>query len=1007
MILAILMILPMIASMVFAVSSDSVVSGKTNIASISEISTSSGLSWGNWDPDYLVDGDKESGTLSPKGHEPSFKLNYGKVYYISDVVVVANGKGEHTDGTVDSVLYDTVSVQVKGYDKKGELVYTSELADTAALEEVTFSVCENVLEIEIIVIPKNASSNSYCSLWEVETYTEEAPARCDAEQTNIVNEALLNSTVYDSKNQVNVPSSWWAMDLSRLTDGDIHTGTHTVKSAAFSLWFYFGTERLMSEIVVHTNGNGALSPATGLHTKNFEDSQGNPIGEGVDYFTAYQLTVVLYDFNDEVVYESEVVDVSGLTEFVAQAGVNAATVELKISNAGGAGQGGGVYLWDVEVYEETGDHVYEEYNLEVPGCGLNGYRQFQCLDPNCGMRKVETIPATGFHTWDEGVVTNDPTEEANGTRTHTCIDCGEKLLRDVAAIGHNWNDGTVVAPSCVEGYTLYECTDAGCNLSYKANFVDGIGHKFDNGVISKRATTEEKGEFKLTCQREGCGHEEIKVLREAKYIDSTFKVDKSIVKFFNATHYQDLAKYVFDGVTDDGKFWCAPGKFSKDSDGNQIRESGKLELILDKEYYFTKGTIYVASNYNWMEVHFMYQDENGQWQTSVSYVHDRIQADVVTAVDMTPSLNQGARASKIVIEAVGSTGSADGSVKTHWQHGEYSGSGLQFHEIQLEAHLCDLQPEDYEPKSNWKMPTCDRDGSCKATCPVCTSVSTVVLDSETYAHNYGNVTVTTQPGCLNPGVGTKMCADCDYVATVEIPATGNHVYTGDSVYIAPDCSHTGIGQKTCANCGDVDYSYAIEPTGEHIYKYVTKSNANYTAVGRDVYACQYCDLQGDKEDIVTEKLAIPENFVTFKGYSIRMTNYVGLRASFQFDQEILEELQKTCDVTITIYAKNTGTGEVVSAQAYGKQVYYSGTEKFNENNEFSAVAKVSDCNAEYEFSYEIKLVNFRGTEVKTVVVPGYTNGKTTTTLKEVAKDAINASTIKSDVKALLQEIIAE
>jgi hypothetical protein len=252
-----------------------------------------------------------------------------------------------------------------------------------------------------------------------------------------------------------------------------------------------------------------------------------------------------------------------------------------------------------------------------------------------------------------------------------------------------------------------------------------------------------------------------------------------------------------------------------------------------------------------------------------------------------------------------------------------------------------------------------------------------------------------------------MCADCDYVATVEIPATGNHIYTGNSVYIAPDCSHTCIGQKTCANCGDVDYSYAIAPTGEHIYKYVTKSNANYTAVGRDVYACQYCDLQGDKEDIVTEKLAIPENFITFKGYSIRMTNYVGLRASFQFDQAILEELQKTCDVTITIYAKDLSTGKVVSAQAYGKQVYYSGTEKFNENNEFSAVAKISDCKAEYEFSYEIKLVNFRGTEVKTVVVPGYTNGKTTTTLKEVAKDAINAPTIKSDVKALLQEIIAE
>ena len=1005
MILAVLMLLPMIASMVFAVSTGDVIvtDEPQNIADKSEISLSNGLGWGNWDPDYLIDGDKESGTLSPKGREPAFKLNFGQVYYISEVVVVANGKGEHTDGTVDDVLYDTAAVQVKGYNKKGEVVYTSELADTSNLEEVTFAVDENVLEVEVILVPKDSSSSStYCSIWEVETYTKTAPIRCDAEQTNVVKDALLNSTVYDSKTQTNVPSSWWAMDLSRLTDGDIHTGTHTVKASAFSLWFYFGNERLMSEIVVHTNGNGALSPATGLHTKDFEDSQGNKIGEGIDYFTAYQLTVVLYDFNDEVVYESDVVDVSGLTEFVAQAGVNAATVELKISNAGGAGQGGGIYLWDVEIFEETGTHEYQEYNCVVPGCGMPGYRQFQCQDPDCAMRKVEMIPATGYHTWDEGVVTNDPTETANGTKTFTCVDCGATLKRDVAALNHNWDNGTVVPPDCDEGYTEYKCTDANCSLSYKDNFVAGIGHKYADGIVSKRATTEEEGEMIFTCLRDGCDYKDVKVLRKAKYIDSTFKVDSSIVKFFNATHYQDLAKYVFDGNKDDGNFWCAPGErksLGKDEDGKEIEErnSGKLELILDKEYYFTRGTIYVYSNWNWMEVHFMYE-ENGEWKTSATFRHDRIQADEVTGVDMTASLNQGARASKIVIEAV--------NAKKLWND-DHLGSGLQFHEIELEAHLCDLQPEDYEPKENWKMPTCSKDGSCKATCPVCTSVSTVVLDSKTYAHNYGELTVETKPTCSEVGVGKKTCSDCNYTATVDIPATGEHNYTGDSVFIAPDCSHTGIGQKVCAVCGDVDYNYAIEPTGEHIYKYIPKSDANYTAIGLDIYACQYCQLKGDKEDIVTEKLAIPENFVTFKGYSIRMTGYTGLRASFQFDQEILDELEKTCDVTITIYAKNVATGDVVSAQAYGKQVYYSKTEKFNENNEFSAVAKVTDCNAEYEFSYEIKLVNMRGTEIKTVAVPGYTNGKTTTTVKEIAKDAIKASSIKSDVKAFLEEIIAE
>ncbi|MBR2024871.1 MAG: hypothetical protein IKA02_03565, partial [Clostridia bacterium] len=870
------------------------------------------MKWGNWDPDYLIDGDKEMGTLSPKGREPSFKLNFGKSFYITDVVVVANGKGEHTGETVDDVLYDTVSVQVKGYDKNGELVYTSDKADTSALEEVTFTVDKNVLEIEVCVTPVNATNSSYCSIWEVETYAVEAPLSCDAEQKNIASDALMNSTVYDSKTQTNVPSRWWAMDLSRLIDGDIHTGTHTVKSGAFSLWFYFGQERLISEVVVHTNGNGALSPATGLHTKDFTDSQGNKIGEGVDYFTAYQLTVVLYDFNDEVVYESEIVDVSGLTEYAAQAGVNAATVELKISNAGGAGQGGGIYIWDVEVSEETGSHVYEEYDHTVPGCALPGYRQYQCLDPDCAMRKVETIPATGYHVWDDGVVTNDPTEQANGTLTLTCKECAGTIQRDVAALGHNWDEGTVVDPYCEDGYTEYKCTDEGCELSYKDNFVSGIGHKYDDGVVTKRATTEEKGELTFTCQREGCDYKYVKILREAKYIDNTFKVDSSVVKFFNATHYQELAKYVFDGITDDGNFWCAPGErksLGKDESGNEIEErnSGKLELILDKEYYFTKGSIYVYSNYNWMEVHFMYE-ENGEWVTSATYRHDRIQANEVTAIDMTPSLNQGARASKIVIESV--------SAKKLWND-DHLGSGLQFHEIELEAHLCDLQEEDYEDRANWKMPTCYEAGSCKATCPVCTSVSTVVLDSKTYAHDYGEVTVVEEPGCLATGIGTKVCSECDYKATVDIPATGEHDYTGYNVFMASDCSNQGIGQSICKNCGDVNYQEPIAPTGLHEYKYITKSQANYTAIGKDIYACQYCKLQGDKEDIVTEKLPIPENFVTFKGYSVRMTGYVGIRASFQIDFEILDELQKTCDVTVTIYAKNTTTGEVVSAQAYG------------------------------------------------------------------------------------------
>ena len=1035
MILAILMLLPMIASMAIAVSPDDIVvtDKPQNIAHVGEFTVTSGFQDALCDLEYLVDGDKTIGTLSPKGRSSGIKLNLGKEFYISNVVVVVNGEGDLPAGesSNSSATYRTKAVQIIGYDKDGEVIYTSEELDSTELTDCTFELNDDVIEIEIILKTEENTTNSYSSIWEVEVYTETPPIRCDAEQVNIASKALLNSTVYDKKTDTNIPSTWWAMDLTRMIDGDIHTGTHTVKSAAFSLWFYFGQERLMSEVVVHCNGNGALSPATGLHTKDFKDSTDQPIGVGVDYFNSYQLTVVMYDFNDEIVYESEVVDVSSITEFVAQVGVNAATIELKISNAGGAGQGGAIYLWDVEIYEETGEHMYELYNQENPGCGYPGYKQYQCLDPKCEMKKVETIPATGYHEWNEGVVSNDPTEKANGTKTLKCNVCGETIKRDVPALGHNWDNGTVVAPDCDDGYTEYKCTDKDCTLSYKDNFVLGIGHKYDEGVVTKRATTEEEGEMLFTCLREDCGYKYVKTLRAAKYIDSTTTVDNSIVtryegyqtlnKNVDTDAYEVLGKYVFDGITDEGvntlsgstNYWFSPGNRTvekgTDADGNEIeiekRESGFLYIYLDKEYYFTKGTIYVAANWRWFEVHFQYQDEKGDWVTSATFMHDRFNIMTVTAIDMTPSLNFGARASRIVIESVnGDTGytyapAPDGSPD--------NAGRLQIHEIALEAHECSLEEADYEPKENWIMPTCDKNGSCKATCPVCKAVSTVTLDSKTYAHNYGEVEVIEEPTCSVPGVGEKVCGDCNYKATIEIPATGEHNYSKDSVFMPSDCSTVGLGQKVCEYCGDVSYQYAIAPTGEHIYEYITKSHANYTAVGRDVYACKFCDAKGDKEDIISEKLEIPEGFVTFQGYSIRMTDYVGIRASFKFDQAILEELQKTCDVTITIYAKNVSTGKVVSAEAYGKKLYYSNAEKFNENNEFSAVAKVTDCNAEYEFSYEVKLINFRGTEIKTTVVPGYTNGKGTTTVKEIAKDAIKATTIKSDVKKFLEEVIAE
>ena len=1064
--LVVLMLLPVFASYIFAITADDVVitDEPQNVAGVGTIETPSEYNWDSWENGnkYLIDGNKETGTYSPRGASTNFTLNLGKEFYISEIVFVFNGKGElvYEEETIDNEIKDVKRLQIVAYDKDGKSVYESELLDVTNLTEHVAEVNGDVVTVDVKILPTNGD---YCSLWELEVYAVNPPPRCDAEGTNIASEALLNATYrkrVTTKDEngkviettyVNEPTSWWAMDLSKMIDGDINTGTQTVKSSEFSLWMYFGKEHFFSDIVVHCNGRGYLS--SGDVTEDFIDPETkkpavneNEELTGPIVYRSYLLTVIFYDFNDEIVYQSEIADVSGLTEFKVNAGVSAATVEFKVSQAGAAGQSGAIYFWDVEANEGTGSHMYKEIDRRNPVCGIDGYILEQCQDEECGARRTTVLPSTGYHVWNDGEEKLEATNEANGVKTHTCTICGNKTDRDIPALGHNFVVDEVVEPYCEVGYTKYKCSDAGCNLTYIGNYTkdNPLGHRYDDGVIAKKATINEEGKMIFTCQRAGCGHTFEKILRKAKYIDNTVKVDNSIVTKYEAYQtidktvsenaYEVLAPYVFDGITDNGKhglnsqtnYWFSPGEFeklkdengevvkddkgnavlAKDENGNLIRNSGFLYIYLDKEYYFTKGMVYAAANYKWFEIHFQYQNEDGEWVTSASYVHDRLNNLTVSGLDMTPKLNFGAKASRIVIESVnGDCGWTYGQVP---EGSPNMGGRLQIHELVLEAHECEFTPEDYEDESKWNMPTCTTDGSCQATCAVCGQQSTIVLDNEGYGHNYGEVTVLEHPTCSEVGAGIKQCTICNYELNVDVPATGEHEFENEHVHIPPTCSEDGVGQKVCKYCMAPDYNYSIRATGEHIYDYITKSTPNYTAVGKTIYACIYCEKQGEGADKIEEKLEIPKEFVTFLGYDLRMTGYLGIRANFKFDRDILNELERTCDVTITVKATNLITGKVLSAQAYGKQVHYSGQEKFNENDEFSAVAKVANCSSEFKFTYEVKLVNFRGTEIVEYDVPPMTTGEDGVTVKEIAADILtNSKTIRESVKKFLEEIIAE
>lgn len=77
---------------------------------------------------------------------------------------------------------------------------------------------------------------------------------------------------------------------------------------------------------------------------------------------------------------------------------------------------------------------------------------------------VEAAPAQQHeHTWDEGVITTQPTCTEEGVKTYSCTGCDETYTETVPSLGHTWDAGTVTtAPTYkAEGVRTFTCTVCG------------------------------------------------------------------------------------------------------------------------------------------------------------------------------------------------------------------------------------------------------------------------------------------------------------------------------------------------------------------------------------------------------------------------------------------------------------------------------------------------------------------------------------------------------------------
>ena len=208
-----------------------------------------------------------------------------------------------------------------------------------------------------------------------------------------------------------------------------------------------------------------------------------------------------------------------------------------------------------EDIEATG-HDYKVKDHKDATCTEDGYTTSVCK--NCGDEKKETIKATGHqhtevrgakkatcieegytgdtyctdcenmistgkkiektdHTWDNGVVSKDPTCTEKGSKTYTCAVCRETKTEEIPATGHqNKEVRDKKAATCTKaGYTgdTY-CKDCG-ELLKTGKETDALGHTWGKGKVTRKSTYTAAGQLTYTCSR--CGKKRVITTKKLFY----------------------------------------------------------------------------------------------------------------------------------------------------------------------------------------------------------------------------------------------------------------------------------------------------------------------------------------------------------------------------------------------------------------------------------------------------------------------------------------------------------
>ncbi len=423
--------------------------------------------------------------------------------------------------------------------------------------------------------------------------------------------------------------------------------------------------------------------------------------------------------------------------------------------------------YDYSEYIAPLGHSYDDGVVTTePTCTENGVKTFTCA--NCGDSYTETIEANGEHSYDDGVITTEPTCTQDGVKTFTCTACGDSRTEAISALGHSYDNGTVtLEPTCTEnGVLTFACY---CGASFTMP-IEALGHDYDDGVITLEPTCTEDGVKTFTC---ACGDTKIEAVQAAGH-----SYDEGIVT--TEPTCEEVGTKTFT---------CA------NCGDSYTEEIAAIGHSYDEGVVTTEPTC------------------------------EEVGTKTFTCVNCGDSYTEEIAAighTEAVSEAV-----APNCTETGLSEGVYCSVCGKTIVAQEE-----IPALGHEYESVVTDPTCDEGGYTTHTCSVCGDSYT---DAETEAtgHDYDDGIITIEPTCTEAGEKTFTCA-CGISFIVPVDALG-HSY--ESVVTEPTCEENGFTTHTCAACGDSYVDSETEATGHDYDEGVITLEPTCTEDGEKTITC--------------------------------------------------------------------------------------------------------------------------------------------------------------------------